>query len=85
MTTKARIAANFIRSAVAPTISAGAMQAKAIWKTTKAYSGMKTPAEKDSAIELVVTPFRNILDSPPMKGVSGPASSALPAPVKASE
>ena len=39
ITTKARTAANFIRSTVAPTISEAAMQAKAIWKTTKTYSG----------------------------------------------
>ena len=30
---------NFTRSAKAPTISAGVMQAKVIWKITKTYSG----------------------------------------------
>ena len=35
-----------MRSANAPTISAGVMQAKVIWKTTKTISGMKTPCEK---------------------------------------
>ena len=79
------MATNFIRSAVAPTISAGAMQAKAIWKMTKDSSGMNTPAENVSATDEVVTPDRNALDSPPMNGVSGPAAAASPAPVKASE
>ncbi len=31
---------NFTRSAKAPTISAGVMQAKVIWKQTNAYSGI---------------------------------------------
>ena len=40
-----------MRSAKAPTISAGVMQAKVIWKTTKASSGMTTPAENVSTTE----------------------------------
>ena len=39
-TTKRSSAENFIRSAKAPTISAGVMQAKVIWKAMKMYSGM---------------------------------------------
>ena len=31
---------NLMRSAKAPMISAGVMQAKVIWKITKVYSGM---------------------------------------------
>ena len=61
------------------------MQAKAIWNTAKANSGMNTPAEKVSASELVVIPPRNALDSPPMNGVVAVASAAVPAPVKARE
>ena len=41
-------AENLMRSAKAPTMSAGVMQAKVIWKTTKASSGMTTPAENVS-------------------------------------
>ena len=37
-----------MRSAKAPTIRAGVMQAKVIWKTTKISSGMATPFEKVS-------------------------------------
>ena len=39
-TTNTISAENFTRSANAPTISAGVMQAKVIWKMTKTYSGM---------------------------------------------
>ncbi len=39
-TTKMMSGQNLMRSANAPTISAGVMQAKVIWKTMKAYSGM---------------------------------------------
>ena len=49
-------AENFIRSAKPPTISAGVMQAKVIWKQMKMYSGITTPSEKVAAIESVVMP-----------------------------
>ena len=49
-------AENFIRSAKPPTISAGVMQAKVIWKATKTYSGITTPSVKVAAIESGVTP-----------------------------
>ena len=38
-----------MRSAKAPTISAGVMPAKVSWKTTKTNSGMKTPFVKVAA------------------------------------
>ena len=38
-------AENFMRSAKAPTIRAGVMQANVIWKQTKTYSGMYEPFE----------------------------------------
>ncbi len=39
-------AENFMRSAKAPTMRAGVMRAKVIWKQMKTNSGMTTPTEK---------------------------------------
>ena len=44
ITAKHKSALNFIRSAKDPTMSAGVMQAKVIWKMTKTSSGITTPA-----------------------------------------
>ena len=59
-------AENFIRSAKPPTISAGVMQAKVIWKQMKMYSGITTPSVKVAAIDSVVMPARNSREKPPM-------------------
>ena len=85
MTMKISTAENFIRSATAPMISAGVIAANVSWKITKVSSGMTTPLEKPSSTELVEMPDRNILESPPMNGVNAVASSAVAAPVNASE
>ena len=62
-------------SSVLATIRAAAMQAKAIWKAMKAYSGtvpdrLSTP-----------TPPRNVRDSVPMNGARPPPSTADSAPI----
>ncbi|MCY1286503.1 hypothetical protein D9M70_354790 [compost metagenome] len=50
-----------MRSAKAPTISAGVMMAKVIWKVTNTLSGK-------AAVRLsTVRPLRKALSSPPMK------------------
>jgi hypothetical protein len=56
---------NFIRSAKAPTISAGVMQAKVIWKAMKVYSGSQIPLVKVGTSVVASTPARNILEKPP--------------------
>ena len=43
---KSSTAENLMRSAMAPTISAGVMAAKVIWKMTKVSSGMTTPSRE---------------------------------------
>ena len=58
-TTKSTTAENFIRSAKPPTISAGVMQAKVIWKATNTSSGMVPDSESG------VTPERKTLAKPP--------------------
>ena len=63
-----------MRSAKAPTISAGVMQAKVIWKATKAYSGMTTPRENVSTTVVGSTPRRKALEKPPMKELRPPPS-----------
>ena len=52
-------ALNFMRSAKAPTISAGVMIANVIWNVMNTDSGMVP------LMESTVTPARNILSSPP--------------------
>ena len=69
--TNSTTAENLTRSAKAPTIRAGVMQAKVIWKTTKVSSGMATPFEKVSDIVVTSTPARNIFENPPKIGVAG--------------
>ena len=60
---KISMAENFMRSANAPTISAGVMMAKVIWKVMNTASG-------NSAVEEVrlsgVTPTRKALPNPPI-------------------
>ncbi|MOA55090.1 hypothetical protein D3C78_1788190 [compost metagenome] len=58
------IAENFIRSANAPTISAGVMIAKVIWKVTKTASGNSAAGPVRLA---GVIPARNALPMPPKK------------------
>ena len=58
-------AENFIRSANAPTISAGVMPANVAWKAMNTYSGRTTPLLKVAATESGVTPDRNSLSKPP--------------------
>jgi hypothetical protein len=55
------MAENFMRSAKAPTISAGVMMANVIWKVMKTVSGM-VPVRLST-----VTPLRNARPSPPTK------------------
>src|SRR5690606_38032991 len=57
------MAENFIRSANAPTISAGVMTANVIWNTTNKASGM---VPVSSAVPM---PLRNILLVPPIQAV----------------
>ena len=51
-------ALNFMRSAKAPTMRQGVMQAKVSWKMNQANSGMYTPLLKVAATELVVMPLQ---------------------------
>ncbi len=55
------IAENFMRSAKAPTISAGVMIANVIWKVMNTDSGTARTSAS------LVIPARKALDSPPMK------------------
>jgi hypothetical protein len=73
------IAENFIRSAKAPTISAGVMIAKVIWNTKKRTSGM--PPERVSPS----TPLRKTLPKPPMNEWRFVTPAIMPVESKASE
>ncbi len=53
-------APNFMRSAKAPTVSAGVMIAKVIWKVANTDSGIVPTTES------TVTPDMNALSSPPI-------------------
>ena len=64
--TNSTTAENFIRSAKPPTISAGVMQAKVIWKATNTSSGIVPDSEAG------VTPARNALPNPPQNGLVPP-------------
>ena len=74
-------APNFMRSAMAPTISAGVMAAKVSWKMTKVSSGISTPAENVAAVVEGVTPARKSLEKSPMKAESPPSVGPLKANV----
>src|SRR5690606_37893934 len=65
--TNSSSAENFMRSAKPPTISAGVMQAKVIWKQTNTSSGITTPLEKVPVVASGPTPQRNALEKPPTK------------------
>ena len=65
---KSIMAVNFMRSAKAPTMSAGVMIAKVIWKIIKTLSGM-VPLRAST-----VTPIRNTLLRPPVKALRAPPS-----------
>ena len=58
-------AANLMRSAKEPTISAQVMPAKVHWKAMKMNSGIITPGVKVAASESGVTPIRNNLSKLP--------------------
>ena len=77
---KISIAENFIRSAKAPTISAGVMMAKVIWKVMNTASGNSAVAEvrPDG-----VTPLRKALEKPPMKELKLSTPFSIPAVSKA--
>ena len=60
-------AANFMRSAKAPTMSAGVIAAKVIWKQTYTSSEILASTLNVAALESGVTPIRNALEKPPMK------------------
>lgn len=60
-----------MRSANAPTISTGVMQAKVIWKQTYTSSGMTTPLEKVPALDSGVTPIRTALERTAPKATVG--------------
>ena len=60
-------AENFIRSTTDPSTSAAVIAAKVIWKQTKTYSGISTPAVNVADWLAGVTPARNALPSPEMK------------------
>ena len=59
------MAENFMRSAIEPTISAGVMAAKVIWKQMYTYSGITTPSVNVSAFVSGVMPARKALEKPP--------------------
>jgi len=61
------MAENFIRSTTDPRTSATVIAANVIWKLTKTYSGISTPAVKVAAWLAGVTPARNALSSDPTK------------------
>ena len=54
-------AENLMRSTTEPSTSATVIAAKVIWKQTKTYSGISTPAVKVAACEAGVMPFRKAL------------------------
>ncbi|MCY1384558.1 hypothetical protein D9M69_728290 [compost metagenome] len=59
-------AANFMRSANAPTISAPVMPANVDWNATNTYSGRLMPSLKVADNVSMVTPFRNSLSRLPI-------------------
>ena len=61
-------AENFMRSAKAPTIRAGVMMAKVIWKVMKTDSGIVWVPK----IEVRLIPFRNRWSKPPIQAFSAP-------------
>ena len=74
------MAENFMRSAKAPTISAGVMMAKVIWKVMNTLSGNSAVAEvRPSAVR----PLRNALDRPPMKDAALVTPCSMPVVSKA--
>ncbi len=68
-TVNSSTAPNLMRSAKAPTISAGVMHAKVSWKMKNTYSGMYTPLLKVAASESVANPCMNSRSKPPMKAL----------------
>ncbi len=73
---KVSIAENFMRSAKAPTISAGVMIAKVIWKVMNTLSGNSAVAEvRPSAVR----PLRKALSSPPTKELKLRTPFSIPA------
>ncbi|MNN39908.1 hypothetical protein D3C81_1539640 [compost metagenome] len=74
---KISIAENFMRSAKAPTISAGVMMAKVIWKVMNTLSG-KAPIRL-----LGVRPLRKALDRPPTKELKLTTPCSMPVVSKA--
>ncbi len=70
-------AENFMRSAKAPTISAGVMMAKVIWKVMKTLSGI-------AAVRLsTVTPFRKAWPRLPTNELKFVTPASMPAVSKA--
>ncbi|MNH21178.1 hypothetical protein D3C79_809750 [compost metagenome] len=74
------IAENFMRSAKAPTISAGVMMAKVIWKVMNTASGNNAVAEVRFS---GVTPLRNALEKPPTKELKLSTPFSIPVVSKA--
>ena len=66
---KASTAANFMRSAKAPMMSAGVIAAKVHWKATNSSSGMTTPLLNVAPTESGVTPVNSSLSSDPKNGL----------------
>ena len=71
------MAENFMRSAKAPTIRAGVMMAKVIWKVTKTVSGTVPVRES------MPTPRRKALSRPPMKDAALVTPASIPVVSKA--
>ena len=69
MAMKSSMEENFMRSAKAPTIKAGVMTAKVIWKVMNTVSGIVP------LIDSTVTPLKNSLPKPPTKPFRAPPSS----------
>ena len=69
---KISMAENFMRSAKAPTIRAGVMMAKVIWKVMNTASG-------NNEVRLAgVTPARKALENPPTKELKLTTPSSIP-------
>ena len=62
-------AENLMRSAKAPTISAGVMQAKVIWKHDEDQFGNDDALREGLRHRVTSTPARNILERPPTKAL----------------
>ena len=73
MVMKATQTLNFMRSAMAPRISAGVMMANIAWNMMKTYSGMlRGGVAKFAVTESIVTPARPAFERSPIQALPVP-------------